>query len=84
MSTDRFRSRSDVTLEVAQGYRKHCKCGSKQWTHSTNGDGSTLQICSKCGVPYPIGRYYQDLSVGVRYIALSMLSATFTSKPKPV
>lgn len=41
-----------------------------------------MQFCVHCGHIRPFGRYYQDQSVGVRIIALSMVSAIFTTKPK--
>lgn len=70
-------------LKLATNYRKGCECGVvDQWTYSTNGDGSSVQICTRCQRIFPVGRQYQDESVGVRLIAFSMLSALKTSTPK--
>lgn len=55
---------------------------SGSWTHSTNGDGGTVQICPKCRRCYPVGRYYQDAAVGVRIPALSTWSALHNAKGK--
>lgn len=52
------------------------------WTHSTNGDGGTVQICPKCRRCYPVGRYYQDAAVGVRIPALSTWSALHEGRSK--
>lgn len=69
-------------LKVATGYRKNCECGAvDRWMYSTNGDGSSVQICKKCGKVYTVGRHYQDYAVGVRLIAFSHLSAIVTRKP---
>jgi len=51
------------------------RCGSHRWTHDTNGDGSALAICARCGLALPLGRWYQDASVGVRVPAESNWSA---------
>lgn len=69
-------------LHTAEGYRPRCGCGrSKCWTYSTNGDGSSVQVCTACGTPYPIGRYYQDTSAGFRLVAFSIVSALKTFPP---
>lgn len=50
-------------------------CHGTVWFFSTNGDGSSVQCCTNCGVCVPFGRHYQDPSVGVRVIAHSWWSA---------
>lgn len=66
---------------VAPDRRKSCECGASEFDWSTNGDGASLQICKACGKVYTVGRFYQDLAVGVRIIALSHLSCIFQLKP---
>lgn len=82
MTGKRLRSPGAKHLKLAESYRKMCDCGRlDEWSYSTNGDGSSVQIC-RCGRVYPVGRQYQDVAVGVRLIALSTLSALFTPHPK--
>jgi hypothetical protein len=57
-----------------------CRCGGGEWTFSTNGDGASLQGCTRCGTWVPIGRYFQDPSVGVRIIHYSWWSALVEKK----
>ena len=86
MTGRRVRPGDAGKLEPADDYTPRCKCGrsvnSKSWIFSTNGDGSAAQVCKFCGAVVPIGRFYVDQNVGVRFIALSTLSALVTLPAK--
>lgn len=79
MSSKRRKNRPpSVVLSQSTTALKQCPgCGAteKPWQYSTNGDGSTAQCCTQCGTCYPMGRYFQDASVGVRMIHFSWWSA---------
>jgi hypothetical protein len=69
---------SDITRLAIASARlpAECRmCGGSRWRHDTNGDGSTLAICERCGATAAIGRWWQDAAVGVRVPAESAWSA---------
>lgn len=82
MTGKRPKSHGSDALVPAPDYQPACPAchATKCWDYSTNGDGATVQVCLRCGAIVPYGRFYRDAALGVRVIAYSMLSATFTAK----